>query len=364
MKNNDVKNESFKCPSCGADMKYDSQLGQLGCDFCDRRERLLAVNEDIEEFNFEAAENDESLNDWGLKTKTIKCSNCGAKTVTATDKPLVSCAFCGSVNIAPVQEQPGIRPESLIPFIIDMNKAALLFETWIKKRWLAPFALKKGYSSNKLRGVYIPYWSHDTQTKSSYIGQAGDYYNDTEMRTVTVDGKTETKPHKVQKVRWRFISGTFDKKFDAIMYNDSRNIDPKRIEKIEPYRLNELIKFDQKFMTGFEAEHYNSGLKIIWGRAKAFMRKSIRNDIRDILKRGSDVVGTVNISTHYTDIKYKHMLLPIWISSYEFKNKIYNFFVNGQTGEVQADSPKSVLKIGGIVLIILAVAAALYFILK
>ncbi|MDD5018591.1 MAG: hypothetical protein PHO15_10905, partial [Eubacteriales bacterium] len=90
----------------------------------------------------------------------------------------------------------------------------------------------------------------------------------------------------------------------------------------------------------------------------------IRSDIKAIIKRGCDVVGTVNVCTNYTDIKYKHMLLPVWISSYQFRGKVYNFFVNGQTGEVQGSSPKSALKISIIAVIIAAVIAALYFILR
>ena len=89
------------------------------------------------------------------------------------------------------------------------------------------------------------------------------------------------------------------------------------------------------FLAGFSAERYKSGLKAVWERAKLYINKILRNDIRAIIKRGCDVVGTVNISTNYNDIKYKHMLLPVWISAYTFKDKVYNFFINGQTGEVQ-----------------------------
>lgn len=358
-----VKSDSFKCPSCGADMKFDPSSGMLLCDFCDRKEKIKAVNEDIEEYDFLSAESDESLNDWGAQTKTIQCDNCGGKTVMPTGETTVTCAFCGSPNVIATDELPGIKPESLIPFKIDFNKANTFFAGWIKKRRLAPFALKKQYKAGKMKGVYIPYWSYDTNTQSNYTGQAGDYYYVPETYTVTVDGKTETRTRQVQKIRWRFVSGTYDKLFDDIIFNDSGNVDQKIIEKIEPFRLNELIKYNAKFLAGFAAERYKSGLKAVWERAKTFITKVIRNDIRDIIKRGCDVVGTVNVSTNYTDIKYKHMLLPMWISSYRFKGKVYNFFVNGQTGEVQGRSPKSALKIGGLVLIGIAIIVGLYFLL-
>jgi uncharacterized Zn finger protein (UPF0148 family) len=359
-----VSSESFKCPSCGADMTFDPKSGMLSCAFCDHKDEICTTNEEIEEYDFNSAETDTSLNDWGAKTKTISCDNCGGKTVVPADETTVKCAFCGSAKVISTDELPGIRPESLIPFKIDNNRALGLFKDWIKKRRMAPFALKKEYSTGGLKGVYIPYWSYDTNTHSSYTGQAGDYYYVTEMRTVTVNGKTEMQPHRVQKTRWRFVSGTYDKSFDDIIFNDSGRVDQKIIEKIEPFHLNELVKYNPKFLAGFAAERYKNGLKAVWERAKAFINKTIRNDIYAIIKRGCDVVGTINICTTYDDIKYKHMLLPVWISSYTFKGKIYNFFINGQTGEVQGRSPKSALKIAGLVLIGIAIAAILYFVLR
>ena len=364
MSDKTVNSDSFKCPSCGADMAFDPKSGMLSCAFCDRKDEIIAVNEDIEEYDFNTAEADASLNDWGTETKTVECDNCGGKTVVPAGETTVKCAFCGSAKVVSTDELPGIKPESLVPFKIDKKKALDFFAAWIKKRRFAPFALKNEYRNDGLKGVYIPYWSYDTDTRSSYTGQAGDYYYVTEMHTVTVNGRTETKPHQVRKIRWRFVSGTYDKSFDDIIFNDSGNVDQKIIERIEPFHLNELVKYNPKFLAGFAAERYKNGLKAVWERAKLHIGKILRGDITAIIKRGCDVVGTVNISTHFDNIKYKHMLLPVWISSYTFKNKIYNFYVNGQTGEVQGKSPKSALKIGGLIFIILAIAVALYFILR
>ena len=36
-------------------------------------------------------------------------------------------------------------------------------------------------------GVYLPYWTFDSQTTTQYIGQRGEYYYDTETYTETGD---------------------------------------------------------------------------------------------------------------------------------------------------------------------------------
>jgi len=89
----------------------------------------------------------------------------------------------------------------------------------------------------------------------------------------------------------------------------------------------------------------------------------MRQDIHAIIKKGADVLGTALICTDYTDVQYRHILLPLWISSYRFNNKVYNVFVNGQTGEVFGRYPISALKIAVFALAAAAVAAAMILIL-
>ena len=60
------------------------------------------------------------------------------------------------------------------------------------------------------------------------------------------------------------------------------------------------------------------------------------------------------MNTQYSDITFKHVLMPVWISAYRYRDKVYRFMVNGQNGEVQGESPKSGWKIFFLVLAILA----------
>jgi len=46
--------------------------------------------------------------------------------------------------------------------------------------------------------------------------------------------------------------------------------------------------------------------------------------------------------------------LPIWISAYRYKEKVYRFLVNARTGEVQGERPWSWAKIALLVAAIIA----------
>ena len=50
-------------------------------------------------------------------------------------------------------------------------------------------------------------------------------------------------------------------------------------------------------------------------------------------------------------------MLPIWVSSFQYNGKVYQFMVNGQTGKVYGKTPVSVWKVILVVgLIVLAIA--------
>ncbi len=354
-------NKVFKCPSCGHDMRHDPVSGRLACADCGHTENACAENADHVDFDFYAVENDPALQDWGVPVKAYMCPGCKGRMVAAAIDQVTDCAFC-SGPAAVIDESPGLHPDAMIPFKIDEAQASEKVSEWIGKRYLAPFPFKAEYATGPLTGVYLPYWSFDARVDASYTGQAASSYTDTEINTVTGSDHTETKSKKVKKLRWRFVSGKLEKKFSNVIFSDVAQLDAKTLERLEPYKLNELVKYAPKHLTGFAAARGKSGVASVWNRALDYMGSSIRDEIMDIVKRGADTVGAVNTCAEYTDISYKQLLLPVWIGSYRYKKKVYHVYINGQTGIMFGSSPKSVLKIGLIALALAAVMAAMIFI--
>lgn len=76
--------------------------------------------------------------------------------------------------------------------------------------------------------------------------------------------------------------------------------------------------------------------------------KQITADViqSDVLQDiGGDEQRIHNLSTHYSGITFKHLLLPVYAGAYRFNQKIYQIVVNGRTGEIQGDRPYSFWKI-------------------
>jgi hypothetical protein len=79
---------------------------------------------------------------------------------------------------------------------------------------------------------------------------------------------------------------------------------------------------------------------------------------------GGDHQRVHSVDTNYRHITFKHILLPVWLSAYRFRERTFRFLVNARTGEVQGERPYSWIKITLLVLFLLAVAAGVVVVLQ
>jgi len=361
--NDGIKRETtdrFLCPGCGGNMTFNPESQSLQCPYCQNKIDIAGNNELIMEYDFNSKSEKPSEN-WGSEKRVIHCESCGAETVLDATCTAEFCAFCGSSHIVSQKESAGIAPESLIPFKIPQKKAAQSFTGWIKKRFFAPNSLKTDYQAKKVTGVYIPCWTYDSDTYSVYTAEAGTYYYVTETDWVEENGQRKMVTRQVRKIRWWPTSGTYSEYFNDILINASQKIDNNLMKKLEPFSLNELNQYKPEFLSGFHADRYSVGLNEGWQEAAILAREKIRGGI--ISKISADEVRNLNVQTSYNNIKYKHILLPLWISAYTYKNKVYQYMVNGQTGEVQGYAPVSPWKVAITVVLSLIVIGIIAYIL-
>src|SRR5262249_24948907 len=76
---------------------------------------------------------------------------------------------------------------------------------------------------------------------------------------------------------------------------------------------------------------------------------------------GGDHQQLMSAETQHVGVTFKHLLLPVWLTSYRYRDRSYRVLINGQTGEVLVDRAYSFWKILSLVLVILALVAAIIF---
>jgi hypothetical protein len=136
-------------------------------------------------------------------------------------------------------------------------------------------------------------------------------------------------------------------------------LERKYVRELEPWDLAALEPYDDRYLSGFLSESYSVGLKQGFELAKGIMAGEIDRTIRRDI--GGDEQRIHRKDSAYSDITFKHILLPIWTSAYRYKGKVYRFLINARTGEVQRERPWSWVKIGFAILAVATVIGLLFY---
>jgi len=289
----------------------------------------------------------------------VKCESCGA-TVTFTPPEVAGeCSFCGVKIVAqPKSADPLVAPEGLLPFAISTTESTESVKRWLASLWFAPNALKKFAYHEAIDGVYLPFWTYDAHTASYYTGERGEHYYETETYIERDDqGNPVTRTRQVQRTRWYAASGTVSRWMDDVLVPASKSVSQPRLQSLEPWDLDALKPFEPAFLSGFKAQRYQVELPDGFEEAKRIVAPIIEQDVREDI--GGDEQRIESISTSYSAVTFKHILLPVYIGAYRFNQKVYQIMVNARTGEVQGDRPYSVWKILFLVLFLIVVIGTL-----
>lgn len=345
-----LDNEIYECPGCGANLKYLPEKEALYCEYCETQISLKGESS-TEELDF-LANCDKTINDWGASSKVVHCENCGAHNVISKHDITSNCPFCGSSAVINSNELVGEKPNRVIPFKIGKKDVVVNYQKWLKKRFFAPNKLKKNLPNPLVNGVYIPSWTYDTNTLSTYKGRLGKRYT-----TTVGSGKNR---RTVTRIRYFSISGTHKTALDDILICSGDKLEQSVLDKLTPYNTNDSYLYDERYLAGFSAEHYKLSLKDGWNVAKSKGKRIIEHQI--LSKYHYDVVDYLKVNTIYDKIQYKYVILPVWICLYKYDKKDYSFMVNGETGKIVGKTPISPIKVTLVViLVILLIILFAYF---
>ncbi len=358
--NENVKQSIVKlsCPTCSSQLTYSADKQKIACGHCGFERDYDKANDLIKEQSLALAES--------LKTKyipkesgkkVIDCQGCGSKLMIDETEVSVRCNFCGSEKVnEKAYDQNIIQPQAIVAFKIGKKQAVDKFKEWINKGWFHPNKLKQLAALGDLHGIYVPFWTYDSQTYTEWSGEAGYYYYETQQ--VYENGQYVSK--EVRKTRWEWRNGCFNEFFDDVLIVASKGLPEKIISNIYPYRLEELSNHNPELMVGWEAEIYSLDVKEGYNKAEAIMTDRLRERARREI--GGDTHRNLSIDADFYEQSFKHIILPVWLCTYQYNGKPYQFAVNGQTGKIKGQKPISVIKIVLLVIFILALIIALVMI--
>ncbi|MEM8840845.1 MAG: primosomal protein N' (replication factor Y) - superfamily II helicase [Pseudomonadota bacterium] len=363
----------FPCSNCGATLAFSPGAQALVCPSCGTENEVPPMpgpgpwgGEAIRELDYAKALADMLAPRDVEETQILACPSCGAEVAFGRDTLADECPFCATPlakDAARAHRHP--KPQAVLPFAVTERDARTRLKDWLGRLWFAPTGLKKYAESGRpIAGVYVPHYTYDAQGSARYQGARGDAYYVTKTRTVMVDGQPRQQTYQERHVRWTPVAGQVQRFFDDVLVpaSDTLGATADRAEAGgRSWDLAGLEPFRTEYLAGFRAEAPSVALDQGFTRAEQTMEAILRRDVRfDI---GGDEQRISDMATRYDGVTFKHVLLPVWLAAYRWKNKPFRVVINGRTGAVSGERPYSAWKIAVAVILGILVAAAIGYVL-
>ncbi len=331
------------CPACGGEAIWNPAKQKLACPFCGTESPgKLDAGGAVVEHDLVAALRGigDDARGWQAEKRQVKCSSCNAISVFDPKRQSQACEFCGSAQLVPYAEaKPAFRPESVLPFKVSEPAAREGIRAWYGRLWLAPSALKVKAMTDTVRGVYLPYWTFDAHVDAAWTAEAGQYYYTTE--TYEDGGRTRTR--QVQHVRWEPAAGRLSHFFDDDLVCASVGVHPALLRGIEPFPTGELTSYDAGFVAGWVVERYQIDLIAAAQRARDTMDAKLQALCAQRVP--GDTFRNLSVHAEYSGQTFKHILVPVWLLSYTYGTRAFQCAMNGVSGAVRGEYPKSPWKV-------------------
>lgn len=299
-----------------------------------------------------------------LPDHLLRCQNCGSQVATTLDQRSYTCPFCDSsivteIDIANSGRQ---RPEFVIGFAVTAAQAQQKYYDWLgKNAWFRPGDLATKAVSDKQKGVYIPFWHFSMLARSRWSARIGEYwYREERYQTVDSKGKRVTRTRRVQETEWFPLRGEHHKYYHSYLVPGSKGITPEEAKAIQPFQLSALQRYRPYYLAGWMAEEYTLPLNAAARRTKKEFELRQQAAVQRFLPgdRHSDLRVQTKLDVNGSDL----ILLPVFVLSYRYRDRVYRFLVNGQTGKFIGEKPWSGRRVGAVVIAGVAVILILLLI--
>jgi len=351
------------CPACGAEAQWNPTKQALVCPFCGttapgKLEPDNTGNAEIIEHDLVKALRGitDDYRGWQAQKTSVKCQSCQAISVFDATRVGQRCDFCGSTSLVPYEQiKESFTPESLLPLKISESKVRDVIRTWYGEVWFAPNKLRHAALTDQVKGVYLPYWTFDAQVHANWLAESGHYYYTTESYR---DSDGETRTREIRHVRWQPASGALQHFFDDELVAASQAIEPHHLRAIEPFPTNDLVPYNSGYLSGWVVERYQ--IDLIAAAQHSRERMDSQLESMCAAQVPGDTQRNLQVQSDYSGQTFKHILAPVWLLTYTYGPRTYHVVVNGVTGTISGDYPKSWVKIFFAVLLALLLASIFF----
>ncbi|MBO4411991.1 MAG: hypothetical protein J5794_07390 [Lachnospiraceae bacterium] len=331
----------YKCPGCGAALRFDPKSQSMVCTHCNQTlspkdERLTYINQ--------ASGSDSVLpnpdGNPSFQSVVFICPNCGGTLLSTDETAATFCSYCGSSVVLEGKLEEMEAPDVIIPFQLDKEDCKTAYKKLLRKALFAPNYMKKDAEIDKFRGIYMPYWIYGfyadgpTQGEGKTSHREGDYI-------VTDHYRVE-----------RSIQGGYE----GINYDAASGFSDVMSNAIAPFHAAGAEEFRPSYMSGFYADTSDVPDQVYEEDAETVARDYFADQTVSDAAYMSHGVTSLSVRDSIPMMSGQRFkgYFPVWFlaNRIQGRKEVSYAVVNGETGRIAADLPIAFWKyvIGSLIL--------------
>ena len=340
----------FRCPHCDGATAYSTDDGGLTCSFCGYHEapQVEVVGKGAQDFEFTVETVERSTNGWGQERKELVCNSCASHITLSTEMLSHTCPFCGSNAVVQTRApQDVLRPRFLVPFVTTTENCRQITAVWLQNSWMLPKDLQNLARSTEYTPIYIPFWTFDARTTALWRAEV--YNTDANRRRHAAPNWKWERPLLLKLGnrdgnQWDWESGTVSHLTDDMLVSGSSQISTNLLKQMRGYRLGELVPYEATFLAGLSAQAYDVDLETAWERARKLMRAHTKAACQE--QASARNMRNFSMNLDFSEESWRYILLPLYLATYRYGDKVFQVIINGQTGTIAGQRPVDWQKVG------------------
>ena len=324
----------YKCPACGGALSFDSGLQKLKCPYCDTEFEVEALREldavlqqeQPSDFTWESQPEGQWSEEEARDLRSFVCQSCGGEIVGDLNTAATRCPYCDNPVVMAGQFTGTLRPDLVVPFQLSKEQAKAALSRHLNQKPLLPKLFKSQNRIESIQGIYVPFWLFDTDADATIR------YKATRLHHWSDSNYNYTRTSHYTLLRGGRIG------FDNVPVDGSSKMSNDLMESIEPYDISKGVDFQTAYLAGYLADKFDVEAETCKTRANDRIRSSTEAAFAQTTAGYATVVPeSSNIRLSGGRVRYA--LLPAWILTTRWQDKVYTFAMNGQTGKMVGNLP-------------------------
>jgi hypothetical protein len=201
---------------------------------------------------------------------------------------------------------------------------------WLGQGFWRPGDLAEQAAVVKMTPIYVPYWTFDAQTHTYWTADSSE----------TPAGA---------RANWFPVSGEHEGEYSGLLVGASSALTPGETNALCPFDLSAVVPPEKVDLANITFERFTVQRKYA----------------RPLAQQGLEVLETeaceryvpgrarnLRVNVRVMNLASRPILAPVWIMAYRYRDQVFRFLANGQTGRAAGQAPISYRKIGAAIAIV------------